>query len=380
MLGTISKILKKVLGDKAESDIKEITPIVGQVNEEFERIKKLSNNELRAESDELKSIIRARLEPLETEIEELKVQVEGDPTMDIDSKEAIYQEIDKIREKIDEELEVVLGEILPRAFAVVKDTARRFTEEAPIRVKANDMDRDIAAERDSVDVEGDDAIWQNTWMAAGSPITWNMVHYDVQLVGGIALHRGKAAEMQTGEGKTLVATLPVFLNALAGFGVHVVTVNNYLARRDAEWMGPIFEFHGLTIECIDNFQPNSPERRAAYAKNIVYGTNNEFGFDYLRDNMATDPEMLVQRKHHYAIVDEVDSVLIDEARTPLIISGPTPKGDIHEFDELKPKLQLLVNAQKQVVTQFLAEAKQKLKSDGETKLSKDSTTEEQGAH
>ena len=367
--------MKKVLGDKAESDIKEITPIVGQVNEEFERIKKLSNNELRAESDELKSIIRARLEPLETEIEELKVQVEGDPTMDIDSKEAIYQEIDKIREKIDEELEVVLGEILPRAFAVVKDTARRFTEEAPIRVKANDMDRDIAAERDSVDVEGDDAIWQNTWMAAGSPITWNMVHYDVQLVGGIALHRGKAAEMQTGEGKTLVATLPVFLNALAGFGVHVVTVNNYLARRDAEWMGPIFEFHGLTIECIDNFQPNSPERRAAYAKNIVYGTNNEFGFDYLRDNMATDPEMLVQRKHHYAIVDEVDSVLIDEARTPLIISGPTPKGDIHEFDELKPKLQLLVNAQKQVVTQFLAEAKQKLKSDGETKLSKDSTTE-----
>lgn len=375
MLGTINKILKKVLGDKAESDIKEISPIVETINAEFDKLQGISNNELRAAADDLRAIIRERLKPLEDEIQQLKTQVDANPLMDIDSKEAIYQQIDKIREDIDEELEKVLEEILPRAFAIVKETARRFTHEAPLRVRANDMDRDIAASRDSVDVEGDDAIWQNTWMAAGSPITWNMVHYDVQLIGGIALHRGKVAEMQTGEGKTLVATLPVFLNALAGFGVHLVTVNNYLARRDSEWMGPIFEFHGLTIDCIDNHQPNSPERRAAYAKDIVYGTNNEFGFDYLRDNMATDPEQLVQKKHHFAIVDEVDSVLIDEARTPLIISGPTPKGDIHEFDELKPKLQLLVNAQKQVVTQFLAEAKQKLKSEGEGKISKEQTTE-----
>ena len=259
-------------------------------------------------------------------------------------------------------IEEVLLEILPEAFAVVKETARRFKENSELRVRATALDRDLATKRpDAIRIEGDEAIWSNTWTAAGNPVTWDMVHYDVQLIGGIALHKGKIAEMSTGEGKTLVSTLPVFLTALAGRGVHLVTVNDYLARRDAEWMGPLHEFHGLRVDCIDKHQPNSAERRNAYLADITYGTNNEFGFDYLRDNMAHAPNALVQRKHHFAIVDEVDSVLIDDARTPLIISGPTPKGEIHQFDEYKPRVERLYNAQRQLITKLIAEAKEALK-------------------
>lgn len=254
-------------------------------------------------------------------------------------------------------------EILPQAFAVVKETARRFTENEKVEVTANEMDREFAAKRDNVQIIGDKALWHNRWDAAGTEVMWNMVHYDVQLIGGITLHQGKIAEMATGEGKTLVATLPVYLNALAERGVHLVTVNDYLAKRDSEWMGPLFEFHGMTIDCIDKHQPNSEERRKAYLADITYGTNNEFGFDYLRDNMARSSDDLVQRKHHYAIVDEVDSVLIDDARTPLIISGPTPKGDIHEFYELKPRIEKLHAAQKKLITTLLADAKKAYQGD-----------------
>src|SRR5690606_19189644 len=257
----------------------------------------------------------------------------------------------------------VLLEILPEAFAVIKETARRFKENAEVTVTARELDREIAAKRKGIRIEGDKAIWSNTWDAAGTPITWDMVHYDVQLTGGIALHKGKIAEMSTGEGKTLVATLPVYLNALAGRGVHMVTVNDYLAKRDSEWMGPLYEFHGMRVDCIDKHEPNSPARRQAYLADITFGTNNEFGFDYLRDNMAHAPTALVQRKHHYAIIDEVDSVLVDDARTPLIISGPTPKGDIHQFDEYKPRVEKLYNAQRQLITKLLSEAKELLKGD-----------------
>lgn len=367
MLGTINKILKKILGDKSEKDVQEITPIVEKINVIFNGLQTLSNDQLRSKTADLKAQIHNRISHVEGEIKALKAKIEADPNMDIESKEAIYDEVDKKEKDINIVIEEVLEEILPEAFAIVKETARRFKENAPLRVKATTFDQEIAIRKNNVSVEGDQAVWQNTWMAAGNEIKWDIVHYDVQLIGGIALHRGKVAEMQTGEGKTLVATLPVFLNALAGRGVHLVTVNDYLARRDSEWMGPLFEFHGLRIDCIDKHQPNSNERRLAYLADITYGTNNEFGFDYLRDNMASNPEHLVQRRHHYAIVDEVDSVLIDEARTPLIISGPTPKGDQHEFNELKPRVQLLVNAQKQAATQFLAEAKAKLKADNPSK-------------
>ncbi len=367
MLGTVNKLLKKFLGDKAEKDIQEIEPIVDQVNQIYNDLRKVSATQLREKANALRVKISDAVNDLEEEIRQLKLQAETDSNLDLDAKEAIYERVDGIEQQINERIETVLEEILPEAFAIVKDTARRFCEEAPVRVKANDFDRNMAAERKHVEIDGDEALWHKKWMAAGAEVEWNMIHYDVQLIGGVALHRGKVAEMQTGEGKTLVATLPVFLNALAGRGVHLVTVNDYLARRDAEWMGPLFEFHGMTIDCIDKHQPNSEERRNAYRADITYGTNNEFGFDYLRDNMASSPDHLVQRKHHYAIVDEVDSVLIDEARTPLIISGPTPKGDQHEFNELKPKVQLLMNAQKQVVTGFITEAKKLLTKDGASK-------------
>lgn len=367
MLGTVTKILKKFLGDKAEKDIKSAQPLVDKTNEIFAGLASLSNDELRAKTTSLKAQIQEYISEQRKEIKELELQTEGSVQLDIDAKEAIYERIDQLKKEIDTRIEEVLMEILPDAFAIMKETARRFSTEAPLRVTATPFDAELSSERGSIKIDGKDAIWSNTWQAAGADITWGMTHYDVQLIGGIALHQGKVAEMQTGEGKTLVATLPVFLNALTGMGVHLVTVNDYLARRDSEWMGPIFEFHGLSVDCIDKHQPNSESRRAAYKKDIVYGTNNEFGFDYLRDNMATTPDNLVQQKHHYAIIDEVDSVLIDEARTPLIISGPTPKGDEHEFDELKPKVQMLVSAQKQVATKFLAEAKQLLSKENPSK-------------
>ncbi len=277
--------------------------------------------------------------------------------MNVEAKEKLYEEIDELEKTILKNNKEALDEILPEAFAVMKETAKRFTENKTIEVTATQMDRDIAAQRASVEIKGDKAYWSNTWMAAWIEVTWDMIHYDVQLIGGIVLHQGKISEMATGEGKTLVGTLPVYLNALTGLGVHVVTVNNYLAKRDSEWNGPLFEFHGLTVDCIDKHEPNSKERRKAYLSDIAFGTNNEFGFDYLRDNMAHSPEDLVQRKHNYAIVDEVDSVLIDDARTPLIISGPTPKGDNQEYATLKPRIEKIVNAQKAFVNTALIDAK-----------------------
>ncbi len=364
----VSKILGKFLGNKSDRDIAEVAPLVEAVKKEYERIKLLSNDELRAESERLKEIIRQRIKPEEDRIVELKERAE---LVDIQESEGIYQEIDKLEAAIDEKIEAVLNEILPAAFAVVKSTAFRFANNEIVDVTANDFDRNLAASRNSIEIVGDKALWHNKWFAGGNEITWDMVHYDVQLIGGIVLHQGKVAEMATGEGKTLVATLPVFLNALAGRGVHVVTVNDYLSKRDSEWMGPIYEFHGLSVDCIDKHQPNSDSRRKAYLADITYGTNNEFGFDYLRDNMAINPSDLVQRKHHYAIVDEVDSVLIDDARTPLIISGPVPKGENQKFEELKPKVEKLFNAQKNLTNQYLSEAKRLLTKADATKEEKE---------
>jgi len=364
----INKILGKILGNKVDKDMVEITPILEKIKKEYERVKLLSNDELRAESALLKALIQERIKPEEDRINELKEMVE---TVDIQESEKIYQEIDKLEEKIDDKLEEVLNEIIPIAFSVVKATAKLFNDNERVIVKANDFDRDLATIRNSIVIEGEQAIWYNKWMAGGNQITWDMVHYDVQLIGGIVLHQGKVAEMGTGEGKTLVATLAVFLNALTGRGVHLVTVNDYLSKRDSEWMGPIFEFHGLSVDCIDKHQPNSEGRRQAYMADITYGTNNEFGFDYLRDNMAINPRDLVQRKHHYSIVDEVDSVLIDDARTPLIISGPIPKGEIQKFEELKPKVEKLYSAQRNLVNQCLADAKRILNNPNATKEEKE---------
>ncbi len=359
-------LLKIFLGDKSSSDLKEIQPVVDDILLAEKSLINLSADELRAKSTDLRTRINDHIADLQGEIDELKIKTETMPESDLDSKEAVFERIDKLELEINEELEVVLAEILPEAFALVKETAKRFTSEGEIEVTALQFDKDIAATRDLVRVEGEKAFWSNTWKAAGSDVTWEMVHYDVQLVGGVSLHRGSVAEMHTGEGKTLVATLPVFLNALTGRGVHLVTVNDYLAKRDSEWMGPLYEFHGLTVDCIDKHQPNSESRREAYKCDITFGTNNEFGFDYLRDNMAKNPNMLVQRRHHYAIVDEVDSVLIDEARTPLIISGPTPKGDEQEFESLKPMVVKLIQVQQKAVQGFLTEAK-KLLTDGLSK-------------
>jgi preprotein translocase subunit SecA len=373
MIGALTKAFKSVFGDKYQRDLKEVQPLVERTNEEFAKLAALTHDELRARSVALKARIAERTKANDDRVALLRAEIESQPQMDIHDREQRYQEIDKLEGESVKLIEEVLLEILPEAFAIVKDTARRFKEHSELRVKASDLDRQLAIARpDSIRIEGEHAIWSNSWIAAGNRITWDMVHYDVQLIGGAALHKGKIAEMGTGEGKTLVSTLPVFLNALAGRGVHVVTVNDYLAKRDAEWMGPIHEFHGMRVDCIDKHQPNSAERRSAYMADITYGTNNEFGFDYLRDNMAHAPSALVQRKHHYAIVDEVDSVLIDDARTPLIISGPTPKGEIHQFDEYKPRVERLYNAQKQLVTKLLAEAKENLKG-----LADGSATKEQ---
>ena len=354
-MGVIDGFLTKLFGNKSDRDIKEIMPYVVAANAEYEKLATLTNDELRQQSIELQQIVQDRISTENQHIDALRQQIEQEE--DIEKKEDLYNQIDKIEEAIDEKIAVVLDELLPRAFAIMKDTARRFKESKEIEVTATQMDRDIAAVRDSVEIRGDKAVWFNTWTAGGSPITWDMVHYDVQLIGGVALHKGKIAEMATGEGKTLVATLPVFLNALTHRGVHMVTVNDYLAKRDAEWMGTLYEFHGLSVDCIDKHQPNSEERRKAYRADVTFGTNNEFGFDYLRDNMAVSPDDLVQRRHNYAIVDEVDSVLIDDARTPLIISGPVPKGDNQLFDNFKPQVQKLYQAQRDLVTKLLADAK-----------------------
>ena len=358
------KVLKVFVGDKSKQDVGELKPIVNQVKTFEKALEALSHDELRAKTDEFKAIItKARL-PLNTQKEELLAKAEV--TEDIDEREDIYLEIDKLENDIYDTTEEVLTDILPEAFAVVKETAKRFVHNTEISVTANAFDREISGNNDYVTLDGDQAIWSNSWDAAGKSITWDMIHYDVQLIGGVAMHQGKIAEMQTGEGKTLVATLPVYLNALTGRGVHLVTVNDYLAKRDSAWMAPIFQFHGMSIDCIDYHTPNSDARRKAYNADITYGTNNEFGFDYLRDNMAHSPEDLVQRPHHYAIVDEVDSVLVDDARTPLIISGPVPRGDEHEFDALKPKVNAIEEVQRKYLVGVLAEAK-KLIAAGDTK-------------
>lgn len=355
-MGSFNNFLKKIFGSKAERDMRELRPVLDKILEAYKRIDLLSNDGLRAESERLKRVIRERIASDEEKKKMLRAQLD-DVEIKAQVKEALAAEVDKLTKKIDDDIEIVLNEILPDAFAVMKSTARRFKENALIEVTASDMDREFTTKHDYVKIEGDKAIWKNTWMAGGNPITWDMVHYDVQLIGGIVLHQGKIAEMATGEGKTLVATLPVFLNALAGKGVHIVTVNDYLSKRDSEWMGPLYEFHGLRVDCIDKYQPNSEARKNAYKADITFGTNNEFGFDYLRDNMAIDSNDLVQKKHHYAIVDEVDSVLIDDARTPLIISGPVPSGDDQQFMEYRPYVDKIYNVQKQLVGKVLVEAK-----------------------
>lgn len=360
----LGSVIKKIFGTKADKDFKEIKPILDKVLLSYEAIDKLSNDELRAKSEELKQIIASRIEKDEQRVEEIRLILE-DNDVPINKKEALATESDKLVKKIDETIETVLNEILPTAFAIVKSTARRFKENQVLEVTATDFDRDLSTSKDFVTVEGDKAYWKNSWMAGGNTITWDMVHYDVQIVGGIVLHQGKIAEMATGEGKTLVATLPVFLNALAGKGVHVVTVNDYLSKRDSEWMGPLYMFHGLKVDCIDKHDPNSTARKNAYRADITFGTNNEFGFDYLRDNMALNVEDLVQRKHHFAIVDEVDSVLIDDARTPLIISGPMPKGDDQQFAEYKPLVEKLYSQQRQLVTKLLQDAKREIAAGNE---------------
>ena len=363
-MSIINSILKAFVGDKSEKDVKAIQPLVTKVKSFESALQTLSHDELRAKTSEFKSKIQQARADKDAKIIALKQEAEQ--TQDIDVREDFYTEIDAIEKEAYEISEKVLNEILPEAFAVIKETARRFKENKSITVSASPKDRELSASKSYITISGDNATWANSWDAAGKAITWDMIHYDVQLIGGVVLHQGKIAEMQTGEGKTLVATLPLYLNALTGNGVHLVTVNDYLAKRDSTWKAPLFEFHGMTVDCIDNHQPNSPERRKAYEADITYGTNNEFGFDYLRDNMAHAPEDLVQRKHNYAIVDEVDSVLVDDARTPLIISGPVPQGDRHEFNELKPKVENLVTLQRKVATDCLTEAKRLFK-EGNTK-------------
>ena len=352
----IASILKKVFGSKADRDLKQIRPVLNKVLETYGPIDKLSNDELRAKTEELKARLRECEAPFEKRIAEIKAKLDED--IPVHEKENLATESDKLVKDEDAEIEKVLEEILPEAFAIMKSTARRFKENATIEVTANDFDRSLSINHDFVHIEGDKAVYQNHWIAGGNEVTWDMVHYDVQLIGGIVLHQGKIAEMATGEGKTLVATLPVFLNALAGKGVHVVTVNDYLSKRDSEWMGPLYMFHGLSVDCIDKHEPNSDARKRAYNCDITFGTNNEFGFDYLRDNMAVNMTDLVQRKHHYAIVDEVDSVLIDDARTPLIISGPVAKAqDDEQYMEFRPYVESLYQKQRTLVTQVLNDAK-----------------------
>jgi len=355
----LNSILKTFVGDKTKKDLSQITPLVAEINSHQKNLESLSHDELRFKTIIFKEEIAEERKSFDLNI--LKLLEEVKLTSNIDLKESLYQQIDSQEEEAQNAVEEVLNKILPEAFAVVKETARRFVENKSIEVTASEYDRELSQQKKYIELKGDKAFWANSWDAAGKPITWDMIHYDVQLIGGIVLHQGKIAEMQTGEGKTLVATLPVYLNALTGKGVHLVTVNDYLAKRDSAWMAPIFQFHGMSLDCIDYHAPNSSERRKAYQADITYGTNNEFGFDYLRDNMANTAEDLVQRKHNYAIVDEVDSVLVDDARTPLIISGPTPEGDRHEFDVLKSNVDNLVSKQKNLLTRVLAEAKAKIK-------------------
>ena len=363
-MSILNSVLKVFVGDKSKQDVKAIMPIVKEIKLFEPKIATLSNDELRAKTDEFKSKIQSACAQHEEKIKQLREDI--NTISDIDQKEELYEEIDQLNDAIYSTTQDVLNAILPEAFAVVKETAKRFVQNTTIRVTANAFDREISGTQPYVTLDGDHALWANSWDAAGKPITWDMIHYDVQLIGGVAMHQGKIAEMQTGEGKTLVATLPVYLNALTEKGVHLVTVNDYLAKRDSAWMAPIFQFHGMSVDCIDLHKPNSAERKKAYNADITYGTNNEFGFDYLRDNMAHTTADLVQKPHHYAIVDEIDSVLIDDARTPLIISGPVPQGDRHEFMELKPKIQDIVSVQRKYLTGVLAEAKKSI-ANGDSK-------------
>lgn len=365
-MSLFTNTLTKFFGNKSDRDIKGVTPILEKIKEAYETVTGLSNDELRQKTEDVKKEIQDYIKAETEKIKSLKDKAESDD-IDIYEKEAIYDEIDKIEGIVDDKLGVKLDEVLPIVFSVVKETALRFKDNDIVEVTATQFDKDLAAVYENVEISGDKAKYHNKWLAGGNETKWEMVHYDVQLIGGIVLHQGRVAEMATGEGKTLVATLPVFLNALTGRGVHVVTVNDYLAKRDSEWMGPIFQFHGLSVDCIDKHQPNSEARRKAYLSDITYGTNNEFGFDYLRDNMAINPDDLVQRRHNYSIVDEVDSVLIDDARTPLIISGPIPKGDMQLFEELKPKVEVLAEAQKKLMNGILAEARKELNDNNSEK-------------
>ncbi|TYZ13264.1 preprotein translocase subunit SecA [Hymenobacter lutimineralis] len=361
MFDFIGKAVAKVFGSKSERDLKEILPYVALINAEYAKLAPLTDDQLRQHSADVRARIDERLKGIDDQLGALHQRITDEPNLDIVEKEKIFDQIDILEKQRNKDLEVVLMEVLPAAFATVKETARRYKENGQLVVTATDFDREIARRKSNVTIQGDQAIWSNKWLAGGAEITWDMVHYDVQLIGGVVLHQGKIAEMATGEGKTLVSTLPAFLNALARRGVHLVTVNDYLAKRDSEWNAPLFEFHGITVDCIDKHQPNTDARRKAYLADITYGTNNEFGFDYLRDNMARETGELVQRKHHYAMVDEVDSVLIDDARTPLIISGPVPRGDVHEFHILKPRIERLVNEQKKQVQDYLVQARKLIK-------------------
>ncbi|HPJ82376.1 MAG: preprotein translocase subunit SecA [Bacteroidales bacterium] len=362
-MASLINVIGKIFGSKADRDLKQLTPYLERIKKEYDRIDKLDHDALRAETQKIRQTIQDHIAEDEKQKSTLREQLE-DVEIEVEKKETLATEVDKLTKRIDEKIEEVLDRVLPQVFAIMKSTARRFFENQTLTVTATDFDRQLSTTKDHVEIKGDKAVWHNSWMAGGNRITWDMIHYDVQLIGGVVLHKGKIAEMATGEGKTLVATLPVFLNALAGKGVHVVTVNDYLSRRDSEWMGPLYEFHGLRVDCLDKHQPNSDERRKSYRADITFGTNNEFGFDYLRDNMAINSDDLVQRKHHYAIVDEVDSVLVDDARTPLIISGPVAKGEDQQFNEFRPIVENLYQAQRSLVQQYLADAK-KMIQDGD---------------
>ena len=362
----MANFFTKFFGTKSQRDLKQLNPILQKCLAAYDEVQKLTNDELRAKTIEFKGKIRTAVANEQKQVDELKARIEQEFDMAVEEKQRIYTQIEELEKKIYDKTQSILDELLPQAFAVVKETAKRFTDNEKVEVTASEYDKYLASIKDNVNIVGDKAYYDNSWIAGGTMIKWNMVHYDVQLIGGTVLHQGKIAEMATGEGKTLVGTLPIYLNALSGKGVHVVTVNDYLAKRDSEWMGMLFEFHGLSVDCIDKHEPNSEERRKAYNADITYGTNNEFGFDYLRDNMCSNTKEIVQREHNYAIVDEVDSVLIDDARTPLIISGPTPKGDDQEFERFCPVIEKIYNAQKQLVTQILASAKKNLTAENRT--------------
>jgi preprotein translocase subunit SecA len=358
-MSIVNSLLKVFLGDKSGKDLKKLTPLVDDINIEFDKLSAISNDQLRNKTIEFKGIISEQTSDINKSILDLNKKISNETSNT--QKEILFKEVETLENDLISKKAEILNDLLPQAFAVVKETAKRFFENEEIEVTTSDFDKEIASKKSYVNIKSDKSIWKNNWDAAGKNVVWDMIHYDVQLIGGIVLHQGRIGEMQTGEGKTLVSTLPIYLNALTGDGVHLVTVNDYLAKRDSAWMGPILEFHGLRIDCIDFHKPNSPERKRAYDADITYGTNNEFGFDYLRDNMSHSLDDIVQRKHNYAIIDEVDSVLIDDARTPLIISGPTKDGDRHEFDNLKPKIQRLVTLQKTYLSNILSEAKNLIK-------------------